>query len=51
MDAVTIIAIFLLGASTGALVTHIRFRTELNEIRTRLDQVQPARTSDGEKAA
>jgi hypothetical protein len=51
MDPLTVIAIFLLGASAGALISHIRFRTELNDIRTRLDQIQPVRTSDGEKAA
>ena len=51
MDPVTVIAIFLLGASAGSLITPIRFRTELNDIRTRLDQIQLVRNSDGEKAA
>jgi hypothetical protein len=51
MDSVTVIAIFLLGASAGALITHIRFRSELNDIRTRLDHIQHVGNSEREKAA
>jgi hypothetical protein len=51
MDPVTVIAIFIIGASTGALITMIRFRSELADIRERLDRIQNVGTSDEQKAA
>ena len=51
MDSVTAIAILMLGASAGALITMIRFRSELADIRAGLDRIQNVGTSDGQKAA
>jgi len=51
MDPVTVIAIFMLGASSDSLITMIRFRSKLADIRARLDRIQSVGTSDGQKAA
>ena len=39
-DPVIVIAIFLLGASASSLVTRIRFRSELADLKARIDRIQ-----------
>jgi hypothetical protein len=46
----TVIGVFLLGASAGALVTHIRYRLELAELKAQLERVQQ-KTSERQEAA
>jgi len=50
MDPATVIGIFLLGASTGSFLTMIRFRSELAEIRARLDRIQKQKAERQEAA-
>ena len=40
MDSLTVIAIFILGASVGSLITTIRYRSELARLRVQLEQSQ-----------
>lgn len=46
-----IIAIFLLGASTGSLITMIRYRQELDHLKAQLEQLQQALGQKGKEAA
>jgi hypothetical protein len=50
MDPATVIGIFLLAASTGSFLTMIRFRSELAEIRARLDRIQKQKAERQEAA-
>lgn len=40
MEPLIVIAIFLLGASVGSLITTIRYRNELAQLRAQLDRIQ-----------
>jgi len=51
MDPVTVIAIFLLGASAGSFLTMIRFRSELAELKARLERMHKPKVSERQEAA
>ena len=55
-DPWLVIAIFLLGASAGSLLTNIRYRHELNHLKAQIEEVrnqldrEGSRLSQGEEA-
>ena len=51
MEPLIVIAIFLLGASTGSLITTIRYRHELDHVKAQLEQLQQALGQKGKEAA
>ena len=44
MDPLTVIGIFLLGVSAGAVLIHVRFRAELRNLSAGLDRIQIEKT-------
>jgi len=50
MEPLIVLAIFLLGASVGSLITTIRYRGELAQLRAQLEQIQKA-ANQKDKAA
>ena len=51
MESLTVLAIFLLGASVGSLITMIRYRGELGRVREMLEKIQREIERQGEEAA
>jgi len=51
MDPVTVIGIFLPGASAGSFITMIRFRSESAELRAQLERMRIQKVSEGQEAA
>ena len=50
MDPLAVIGAFLLGASAGFLVTHIRYRSQLADLGAQLERTQQ-KTSERQEAA
>jgi len=51
MEPLTVIGIFLLGASAGSLITMIRYRHEFGRLRAQFDQIQKEENQKDEAAA
>ena len=51
MDSMTVLAIFLLGASVGSLITMIRYQGELGRVREMLEKIQREIERQGKEAA
>ncbi len=51
MEPLTVLGIFLLGASAGSLITMIRYRHELGCLRAQFDQIQKEENQKDKEAA
>ena len=51
MEPLTVIAIFLLGASVGSLITTIRYRSELAHLEAQIKQIQQQTKTQNREAA
>lgn len=51
MNPLTVIGIFLLGASAGSLLTMIRYRGEIENLKSKLEQIRKEADHENEDAA
>jgi hypothetical protein len=51
MDSLAIIAVFLLGASLGFLITTIRFRSETTQLKAELERLPKQGSHTSKEAA